>query len=117
MQQTDPLLTKSIVSKLLHCSERTLERLVQNGGFPPPVRLGKEVRWFESAVQHWLQTQREAQLAWTPRTVTAAIGPAPLHHPTLFAMAPPAEKAGRPSATPFADRRGQAGPSRRRLAG
>ncbi|MBN2692543.1 MAG: helix-turn-helix domain-containing protein, partial [Burkholderiaceae bacterium] len=112
---SDPLLTKSTVSDLLHCSERTLERLVRSGEFPPPLRHGKEALWFESVVQHWLQTQREAQLAWVPKTVPAARGPAPLHHPTLFAMATPVDTATRAPATAAASVRSQAGASRRAL--
>ena len=82
MQQTDPLLTKSTIADLLHCSERTLERLVRSGAFPPPLRLGKEALWFESVAQQWLQAQRESQLARLPRAPLSA-APGPLYHPTL----------------------------------
>lgn len=57
---------KAEVAQALKCSERTLERLVRAGSFPPPLHHGKAVLWFESVVQLWLQRQREAQLAWTP---------------------------------------------------
>lgn len=66
MIQQDPLMPKADVARTLKCSERTLERLVRAGGFPPPLRHGKEVLWFESVVHRWLQRQRDAQLAWTP---------------------------------------------------
>lgn len=81
MQKTDPLLTKSTIAELLHCSERTLERLVRSGGFPPPLRLGKEALWFESVAQHWLQAQRDFQLARLPKAPPTA--PGLLYHPTL----------------------------------
>ena len=66
MIQQDTLMTKAEVAQTLKCSERTLERLVRDGGFPPPLRHGKEALWFESVVQKWLQRQRDAQLAWVP---------------------------------------------------
>lgn len=87
MPYTDPLLTKSTVSELLHCSERTLERLVRCGGFPAPLRHGKDALWFESVVHQWLQRQREAQMASMSSPVVRG-SPGALHHPALFAMAP-----------------------------
>lgn len=66
MNSPDPLMPKSDVAQTLKCSARTLERLVRAGGFPPPLRHGKEALWFESVVQQWLQRQRQAQLAWAP---------------------------------------------------
>ena len=60
------LVSKSDVSQRLGVSERTLEKLVRARKFPPPLRLGKQVRWAETAVNTWLAQQLESQLSWTP---------------------------------------------------
>lgn len=67
MSFADPILNKPAVATLLGCSERTLERRVRDGQFPPPVQFGKDSCWFESVVHKWLEAQRDAQLAWEPR--------------------------------------------------
>ncbi len=72
MTNADPLLTKATVAQLLCCSERTLERMVRADAFPPALRHGKEALWFASAVQQWLQRQRQVQLAWAPAGQTQA---------------------------------------------
>jgi len=51
---------------LLDVSDRTLEKLVRARRFPPPLRLGKTVRWAEPVVQQWLLSKLEAQLTWEP---------------------------------------------------
>jgi prophage regulatory protein len=61
------LLGKQEVMSLLGVSDRTLEKLVRAGNFPPPVRLGKTARWAESIVATWLQQKVASQLAWQPR--------------------------------------------------
>ena len=60
------LLGKVEVMSLLDVSDRTLEKLVRARRFPPPLRLGKTVRWAESVVQQWLLNKLEAQLSWEP---------------------------------------------------
>lgn len=60
------LLSKTEVINLLMVSDRTLEKLVGARKFPPPLRLGKTVRWAETAVKAWLDRQLEPQLTWEP---------------------------------------------------
>jgi predicted DNA-binding transcriptional regulator AlpA len=45
------LLPKADVCARLGLSQRSLENLVNEGQFPPPVRLGKRVYWSEKAVE------------------------------------------------------------------
>jgi prophage regulatory protein len=59
-------MTKSEVAAVLRCCERTIERQVKSGEFPPPVRFGKESVWFESVVYGWLDLRRMKQLEWAP---------------------------------------------------
>ncbi len=79
---SDPLMTKSDVAALLRCCERTVERQVKLGEFPPPQRFGKESLWFESIVHGWLDKRREQQQQWMARQQSTAIeSPAELAAP------------------------------------
>jgi len=60
------LLSKTEVINLLMVSDRTLEKLVCARKFPPPLKLGKTVRWAETAVKAWLDRQLEPQMTWEP---------------------------------------------------
>lgn len=61
------LLSKSDVMKLLGVSDRTIEKMVAAGDFPPPIRLGKCARWAEAAVVAWLNEKVARQLRWQSR--------------------------------------------------
>ena len=64
--QMPKLLSKTEVIQYLGVSDRTLEKLVSAKRFPPPLRLGKTVRWAESVVENWLHKQLEQQFDWQP---------------------------------------------------
>jgi excisionase family DNA binding protein len=51
------LLPKSEVAKLLGISPRSLYRLVADGKFPAPIKLGQLSRWRQSDVQQWIVSQ------------------------------------------------------------
>ena len=69
------LLDKVQVQQLLDISDRTLEKMVRARSFPPPLRLGKTVRWAESVVKRWLETRLAAQMAWEPKKRTSRSNP------------------------------------------
>lgn len=60
------MLDKKTVCERLSIAQRTLENLVRDGQFPPPVRLGKYVYWSELAVSKWHKMLFAAQEAWRP---------------------------------------------------
>lgn len=67
MEQHPPvaaLLGKAELCAALKISERNVEKMVKNGTFPPPVRIGKRVYWSEVAVQKWREALFAAQEAW-----------------------------------------------------
>ena len=68
----DPMLGKATVAQLLGCCERSLERKVRDGQFPPALRFGKESLWFESVLHAWLEAKRTEQQAWKPRKLRSA---------------------------------------------
>ena len=49
-QQVSELLDKATLCARLNISARTVENMVKDGSFPPPVRVGKYVYWSEVAV-------------------------------------------------------------------
>ena len=69
MSFNDLMLNKIQVATLIGCVPRSLERRVRDGHFPPALRFGKEVFWFQSVVHQWLERQRDQQLAWEPQPV------------------------------------------------
>lgn len=58
------LMGKSEVATQLKVCERTLENLLRRGEFPPPLRLGKKVRWAKAVVDAWFEQQLQPQLQW-----------------------------------------------------
>ena len=72
MSFQDPMLSKAAVANLLGCCERSLERRVRDGQFPPALRFGKESLWFESVLHTWLEAKRGEQQAWKPRKTPRA---------------------------------------------
>lgn len=59
-----PMLSKSDLCERLGICQRTIENMVRDGAFPPPVRIGKFVYWSEAAVQKWQQRLFIAQENW-----------------------------------------------------
>lgn len=74
----DPMLTKAEVAELLRCCERTIERQVRDGAFPPPHKFGKESLWFQSVICAWLDKRREAQMRWVEGAAASAVAGAPI---------------------------------------
>lgn len=62
------LMGKSEIATQLNVCERTVENLLGRGEFPPPLRLGKKVRWAKAVVDAWLEQQLQPQLEWKPPT-------------------------------------------------
>lgn len=69
------LLGKAEIQQLLDISDRTLEKMVRARQFPPPLRLGKTVRWAEAAVLAWLAAKLATQMAWQPPKRAARTAP------------------------------------------
>ena len=52
---SDLLLRKARVANLLGVSLRQVDRLVAAGLIPPPVRLGRSVRWVRATLDEWVR--------------------------------------------------------------
>lgn len=93
MSFPDLLLTKAEVAELLRCSERTIERRVKLGEFPPSLRSGKEALWFESVVHAWLAQCQALQLQWLTERIHQCAGLLAERAETTPAQAPVAPDA------------------------
>ena len=49
------LLTVSEVAKMLKVNRNFVYKLIKDGLFPKPVKLGRSSRWLKSEVEAWLQ--------------------------------------------------------------
>jgi prophage regulatory protein len=58
---------KAEVAQCLSLSERAIEKLVKDGKFPPPLRLGKHAVWSKPVVCRWLESSLQPQQDWEPR--------------------------------------------------
>lgn len=57
-------ISKQELCTTLRISVRTLENMVREGSFPPPIRLGKQVYWTEKAVSVWRRRLVAEQESW-----------------------------------------------------
>lgn len=57
-------ISKQELCTTLRISVRTLENMVREGSFPPPIRLGKQVYWTEKAVAVWRRRLVAEQESW-----------------------------------------------------
>ncbi|WP_386692522.1 MULTISPECIES: helix-turn-helix transcriptional regulator [unclassified Lonepinella] len=62
---TDETITLSVyatakeICKLLHLSRAKLYTMANAGEFPPPLKLGRALRWRVSTVKNWLDQQEQ----------------------------------------------------------
>jgi excisionase family DNA binding protein len=52
--QLPTLLDVSVVAAMLDCSQRHIYRLSDAGQMPPPLKVGKLVRWRRSDIETWI---------------------------------------------------------------
>lgn len=58
--ETPLVLKKLQVAALLQISERKLEMMVRDSGFPAPIKIGGNVRWRRETVVAWLDSKEQA---------------------------------------------------------
>jgi predicted DNA-binding transcriptional regulator AlpA len=58
------MLNKTDLCTRLNVSPRTIENMIRDGRFPPPVQLGKYVYWGEAVVAKWQQRLLSEQEGW-----------------------------------------------------
>ncbi|CAM8504931.1 helix-turn-helix transcriptional regulator [Morganella morganii] len=53
----DPLVDMKEITKLTGLTDKWFYKLIQDGQFPKPIKLGNRSRWLTSEVDAWLQAR------------------------------------------------------------
>ncbi|MDE9702796.1 helix-turn-helix transcriptional regulator [Citrobacter portucalensis] len=56
----DQLVDMKFITRLTGLTDKWFYKLIQDGAFPKPIKLGRSSRWLQSEVEAWLQ-QRIAE--------------------------------------------------------
>ena len=56
----DQFVDMKFITRLTGLTDKWFYKLIQDGGFPKPIKLGRSSRWLQSEVEAWLQ-QRIAE--------------------------------------------------------
>jgi prophage regulatory protein len=51
----DQFVTMAFITKLTGLTDKWFYKLIQEGSFPKPIKLGRSSRWLQSEVEAWLQ--------------------------------------------------------------
>lgn len=51
----DQLVTMAFITGLTGLTDKWFYKLIKDGEFPKPIKLGRTSRWLESEVEAWLQ--------------------------------------------------------------
>lgn len=52
---SDQFVDMKFITDLTRLSDKWFYKLIQNGLFPKPIKLGRTSRWLQSEVEQWLQ--------------------------------------------------------------
>ncbi len=53
----EPLVDMKFITKFTGLTDKWFYKLIQNGQFPKPIKLGRSSRWLKSQVEAWLQAR------------------------------------------------------------
>lgn len=51
----DQFVTMAFITRLTGLTDKWFYKLIQDGVFPKPIKLGRSSRWLQSEVEAWLQ--------------------------------------------------------------
>lgn len=51
----DQLVDMVFITTYTHCSDKWFYKLISEGRFPKPIKLGRSSRWLKSEVEAWMQ--------------------------------------------------------------
>ncbi|WP_272519925.1 helix-turn-helix transcriptional regulator [Providencia sp. PROV223] len=53
----DQCVDMKFITRLTGLTDKWFYKLIQDGEFPKPIKLGRSSRWLKSEVEDWLQTR------------------------------------------------------------
>ena len=51
----DQFVDMAFITSLLQMTDKRIYKLIKDGIFPKPIKLGRSSRWLKSEVENWLQ--------------------------------------------------------------
>ena len=55
----DQMVDMSFITQLTGLTDKWFYKLIKDGAFPAPIKLGRSSRWLKSEVEAWLQGKRK----------------------------------------------------------
>lgn len=52
---SDKMVDMAFITEFTGCSDKWFYKLIQDGLFPKPIKLGRSSRWLKSEVEIWMQ--------------------------------------------------------------
>lgn len=52
---SDKMVDMAFITEYTGCSDKWFYKLIQDGLFPKPIKLGRSSRWLKSEVEDWVQ--------------------------------------------------------------
>lgn len=52
---SDKMVDMAFITEFTGCSDKWFYKLIQEGLFPKPIKLGRSSRWLKSEVEDWVQ--------------------------------------------------------------
>ena len=53
----DQMVDMTFITQLTGLTDKWFYKLIKDGAFPPPIKLGRSSRWLKSEVETWLQAR------------------------------------------------------------
>lgn len=53
----DPLIDMAFITSYTGMTDKWFYKLISEGQFPKPIKLGRSSRWFKSEVESWMQAR------------------------------------------------------------
>lgn len=52
---SDKMVDMAFITEFTGCSDKWFYKLIQEGSFPKPIKLGRSSRWLKSEVEDWIK--------------------------------------------------------------
>lgn len=52
---SDKMVDMAFITEFTGCSDKWFYKLIQDGSFPKPIKLGRSSRWLKSEVEDWIK--------------------------------------------------------------
>lgn len=59
LSEHNPLIDMTFITQYTGMSDKWFYKLIQEGEFPKPIKLGRSSRWFKSEIEAWMLNRIE----------------------------------------------------------